>query len=85
MASLKEVKKAVDNKPYITTTEGGIGWFAVHVWWNPEGFWEPYETGFGRYATEDGAIVEAKVWATQAGLEYQPRVKPEAVKDSAPA
>lgn len=30
---------------YITTTSGMRGMFPVHIWWNPEGFWEPWVTG----------------------------------------
>lgn len=70
-----------DKKAFITTTQGMSGWFAVHVWWNPEGFWEPWDTGFGRYATEERAIEEAQLWAESEGLEYIARVK----KDPPPA
>jgi hypothetical protein len=56
---------------YITTTSGISGHFAVHVWWNPEGFWEPYNTGIGRYATNAEAVEEAKAWAESEGLQYK--------------
>ncbi len=60
---------------FITVTQGGRGWFAVHMWLNKEDlespFWEPYETGFGRYATREEAEVEAKQWAEQTGMEYR--------------
>ena len=46
--------------PYITVTQGMSGYFAVMVWWNPEGFEEPYQTGVGRYKTEKEAKIEAK-------------------------
>ena len=71
-------------KNFITTTQGMSGWFAVMYWWNdkepdlPEGFWEPWETGFGRYEDEARAIDEAQLWADAEGLEYVPRVKPTA-------
>jgi hypothetical protein len=70
-------------KPFITTTQGMSGWFAVMYWWNDEepdinGFWEPYETGFGRYGDEARAINEAQDWAENEGLEYVPREKPPA-------
>lgn len=58
------------HKPYITTTKGGAGWFAVQLWWNPEGFTEPYQTGFGRYPDKAGAEREAKYWAEAEELEY---------------
>lgn len=64
-------------KPFITTTQGMSGFFAVMYWWNPDmgGFWEPYETGFGRYSDEARAIEEAETWAENEQLDYQPRVK----------
>jgi hypothetical protein len=71
-------------KPFITTTQGMSGWFAVCYWFNtkekdlPDGFWEPWDTGFGRYSTEEKAIEEAQSWAESEGLEYKPRQKPPA-------
>lgn len=64
---------AVESKnPFITTTQGISGHFAVMFWWNPEGFWEPYQTGFGRYETQEQAANEAKNWAEAEELEYHP-------------
>lgn len=65
---------------FITTAQGMRGFFAVMYWWNDEdypedAFWEPWETGFGRYATEDKAIEEAQTWAEAEDLEYVPRQK----------
>lgn len=64
--------------PYICTTGPAIsGYFAVMMWYNDTGeynlppFWEPYQTGVGRYATREEAIAEAKDWAEAEGLEYQ--------------
>jgi hypothetical protein len=70
-------------KAFITTTQGMSGWFAVHMWWNDKdipgmGFWEPWDTGLGRYQDEAKAIEEAEAWADSEGLEYVPRVKPTA-------
>lgn len=59
----------IDPKPYVTITHGGSGYFAVMMWWNPDGFWEPWSTGIGRYATKGEAIEEAKEWAEAEGLE----------------
>lgn len=66
---------------FITTTSGISGWFAVHMWWNDEaaqdeGFWEPYNTGFGRYPTEAQACEEAEAWAREEGLPYYARGQP---------
>ena len=60
--------------PYITTTRGGSGDFSVLLWWNPDmgGFYEPWDTGVGRYATREEAEVWAKQWAEAEGLEYRP-------------
>jgi len=61
------------HKPYVTVTEGGAGFFATLVWWNPDmgGFYEPYETGVGRYRSEREAIPEALEWADAEGVEFQ--------------
>lgn len=64
-------------KDFITVTEGMSGFFAVHMWLNEEEddigpFWEPYETGMGRYATHEEAMVEAMAWADETGMEYRP-------------
>ena len=62
-------------KEFITTTEGMSGFFAVHMWLNEEEdfgpFYEPYATGFGRYATREEAEVEARQWAEETGMEYR--------------
>jgi hypothetical protein len=58
--------------PNIQVTKGLSGWFAVMLWWNPDGFAEPYETGEGRYALQADAIAEAKEWAEGAGLPFYP-------------
>ena len=60
-----------DRSNFITVTQGSL-WFAVMYWWNKEynGFWEPWDTGYGRYATKEEAIVEAKEWAEDIGVRY---------------
>lgn len=57
---------------YMTVTSGMSGHFAVMVWLNPDmgGFWEPWDTGIGRYRTEDEARVEAIQWADAEGIPY---------------
>ena len=55
-------------KDLITVTSGLSGHFAVHMWFNTEdeemgGFWEPWQSGIGRYATKEEAEIEAKSWA----------------------
>jgi hypothetical protein len=64
----------VANKPYITVYESITGWTAVHLWWNPDlgGFWEPWSTGFGKYATREEAEVEAREWAEAEEMEFRP-------------
>lgn len=58
---------------YVTVTHGLRGYFAVLVWWNPDlgGFYEPYDSGVGSYATEAEAIPEALDWADAEGIEFQ--------------
>lgn len=61
-------------KSYITISRGIAGWFAVQMWWNTmdgDGFWEPWNTGFGRYATKEEAIEEGKEWAEAEELEFR--------------
>lgn len=61
-----------DHKAYVTVTCGIRGWFAVMMWWNQElgGFWEPWNTGDGSYATAREAEVDAKCWAEAEGIEF---------------
>jgi len=62
-------KPEPDLSPYITVTEGLSGWFAVHVWWNPDiKCWEPYDTGVGRYPELGPAVKEAREWAEAEGM-----------------
>ena len=62
-------------KHFVTVTEGMSGFFAIHMWLNEEEdfgpFWEPYESGIGRYGTREEAIVEAKQWAWELELPYE--------------
>ena len=63
-----------DTATHISVTGPAMsGYFAVMVWWNPEngGFWEPWQTGIGRYPFKDLAIREAKAWAEAEGMEYR--------------
>lgn len=61
-----------DHASYITTTSGVSGFFAVCMWWNPDpGFWEPWQTGVGRYGDHKDAIKEAKEWAEAEELKYK--------------
>lgn len=52
-----------DLSPYVTAYKSIGGYKAVHVWWNPDGFWEPWQTGMGAYATREEANTEAREWA----------------------
>lgn len=62
-------------KDYITIMHGTSGFFACHVWLNEEDedepFWEPYESGIGRYATREEAEVEARQWAEDMEMELR--------------
>lgn len=65
-------------KRFITTMQGMSGHFAVEMWLNETGehnlppFWEPWDTGLGRYATKEDAVLEAKAWAEEQEMEYRP-------------
>ncbi len=63
-----------DRSKYVTTTKGMSGHFAVILWWAPEhgGFWEPWNTGHGRYASLPEAAKEAKEIAEAEGIGYLP-------------
>lgn len=60
-------------KNHITVYESISGWKAVELWWNPNmgGFWEPWQTGLGAYATREEALAEARDWAESDGLELR--------------
>lgn len=62
---------------HVDVTEGMSGHFAVIIWWNPDmgGFWEPWDTGEGRYATATEAYLEAKAIGEADGLPV--RLRPE--------
>lgn len=62
----------MNKEKHVTLSEGMSGWFAVIVWWNPEhgGFWEPWDTGTGRYAHWEAAELEAKDIADGEGFKY---------------
>lgn len=68
------VAQIEEHEPFISVTHGCSGYFAVMYWWNPDlgGFWEPWNTGFGRYADKEKAIAEARYWAESEELEYRP-------------
>lgn len=65
---------ADEHAPHISVTGPAIsGYFAVMYWWNPEhgGFWEPWQTGIGRYATREEAVEEGKAWAEAEDIEFR--------------
>lgn len=66
---------------HVDITEGMSGHFAVIIWWNPDmgGFWEPWDTGKGRYATPVEAYLEAKAIGEAEGLPV--RLQPHLERD----
>lgn len=63
---------AEDLSPYVTTTYGGSGHFAILMKWYPEGnMWDIWNTGLGRYKSPQEAIQEAKDWAEADGIRYK--------------
>lgn len=80
MATFKRLTEwpAIDGevRRFFTTSSGMAGYFAVEMWINDEDefelspFWEPWQTGFGRYPTEAGAQLEAWELASIEDLPY---------------
>lgn len=62
-----------DHESYVTVYESMGGWKAVLLWWNPElgGFWEPMQTGICGFNERADAVIDAKIWATEEGLEFK--------------
>lgn len=67
-----------DKSDYITVYRAVGGWQSVLVTWEWEddkkkhGFWEPWQTGMGPYATKQEAIDDAKSWAASEEVRYVP-------------
>ena len=61
-----------NNEAYVTVTEGMRGWFAVLLVWNEDGFYEPWNSGFGSYKTKEEAYPEAKDWAEAEDITFVP-------------
>lgn len=57
-------------QPFVTVTHGISGWFAVIMAKSPEGFYEAWQTGIGRYPDREKAVDEAKAWAQAENLEF---------------
>lgn len=59
--------------PYITTTHGMSGYFAVMIWLNPDlgGFEESYQTGTGRYKSSSAAVMEGTIWAADEDIDFR--------------
>lgn len=61
-----------EHPTYITTTSGMSGYFAVcMVWYTDMNGYDVWQTGVGRYKTENMAIAEAQEWARADGIEYR--------------
>lgn len=63
---------------FITVSRLANGFAAVCYWQNNEepelgSFWEPWQTGIGRYTTELGAEEEALNWAFAEDIKYIPQ------------
>lgn len=55
---------------WIEVTKGGAGYFAC-MFWDGEGYAEPWETGMGRYVDPSEAEVEGRRWAEDEGIEFR--------------
>lgn len=69
----------------VNLTPAMSGYFATLYSWTVDdfgqGYYEPWTTGVGRYATWQEANVEGEAWAKDEGLEFKPATE-EAVKDA---
>lgn len=67
-------------KMFVSVTKGMSGYFAVMIHWNMEDpammFYEPYDTGMGRYKTMEEAAAEGIEWAADEGLKFVPQGSP---------
>lgn len=63
------------NPSYVTVYRSVAGLQTVLLVWNDDGFYEPWQTGFGPYDTLAEAEQEAKIWAENEGCEYLPGEK----------
>lgn len=63
----------MDKSAFITVYKPVAGWKAVMYWWNPEGFWEPWDTSPFAFPNEEGAIAWGKAWAEDEGVPFQRR------------
>jgi hypothetical protein len=61
----------VPDASVITVCHGIRGWFAVHMWWNPEGFYEPWNSSVLSFDTKERAIQDAKAWALSEDLPFK--------------
>ena len=57
-------------KAFVTVYKPFAGWKAVHYWWNPDGFYEPWETSNMAFATESEAEQYGREWARELNLEF---------------
>ena len=63
-----------DKRPYITTTHGMSGYFAILVSWYEDeegGMWDITQSGIGRYGKFEDAVREGKEWAAAEELEFK--------------
>lgn len=67
------VCECVDAHPdFVTVTHGMRGYFAVLLSWDEElGFYAPYTSGFGSYATPSEAYPEGRQWAEAEEVEFR--------------
>ena len=60
------------HEPFIAIYESIAGWNAAMYWWNPDGFWEHWDVVRVQAGDEAPAILAAKEWAAETGVEYRP-------------
>lgn len=55
---------------FVTVYKPIIGWKPVHMWWNPEGFWEPYDTYKAAWLRREQAEEAGRQWASKLNLPF---------------
>lgn len=55
---------------FVTIYHPIIGWKPVHMWWNPDGFWEPWDTYKAAWSTRPMAEEAGRQWASKLGLPF---------------
>ena len=72
MALLKKTYAEVEKtkESFIDVYKPIAGWKARQMFWDKEGFWDCWQTGFWGHETKEQAQEEAKDWAEAEGIAF---------------